>query len=78
MLWQVTGGMWDKVYKGSFGEVRVGLQYSYSQRDVFRTQANVATVQGGLPQTLAQQNGVFSPKATQNMLLTSLRYYPFQ
>ena len=77
-LWQLTGGMWDKVYKGSFGEVRVGVQYSYTQRDIFRTQANVATVQGGLPQTLAQQNSSFSPKTNESTVMTSVRYYPFQ
>lgn len=77
-LWQVTGGVWDKIYKGAFGEVRVGLQYSYTQREAFKTQANVTTVTGGLPQTVAQQNEPFSPKTSENTVMTSVRYYPFQ
>lgn len=32
---QITGGLWDKVYQGSFGQVRVGLQYSYTQLTAF-------------------------------------------
>jgi hypothetical protein len=27
---QVTAGLWDKAYTGSFGQVRVGLQYSHT------------------------------------------------
>lgn len=34
-LYQITGGFWDKLYKGSFGEVRVGAQYSYLKRELF-------------------------------------------
>ncbi|WP_026607055.1 hypothetical protein [Methylocapsa acidiphila] len=76
-LWQVTGGLWDKVYKGAFGEVRVGLQYSFTQRDVFTTQYTGALV-SGLGQTLAQQHAVYSPKANESTIMTSIRYYPFQ
>ena len=32
---QVTGGLWQKIYQGSFGRAQVGLQYSYTQRDLF-------------------------------------------
>lgn len=64
-LFQITGGMWDKIYKGGFGEVRVGLQYSYTRRDLFTSQANGS-------------NLVFSPKASDQFVFTSLRYYPFQ
>lgn len=32
---ELTGGFWDKIYKGSFGEVRVGAQYAFIQRDLF-------------------------------------------
>jgi len=28
---QWSGGLWDKIYTGSFGQVRVGVQYSYTQ-----------------------------------------------
>ncbi|MDR3408243.1 MAG: hypothetical protein P4L68_07080, partial [Methylovirgula sp.] len=35
--WELTGGFWDKVYQGSFGSVRVGLQYAYVRDDLFNT-----------------------------------------
>lgn len=62
-LWQVTGGFWDKLYKGSFGEVRAGIQYSFTQRQLFQSQTAGVTYQ---------------PKADEHMVFTSLRYYPFQ
>lgn len=65
---QLTGGMWDKIYKGSFGEVRVGLQYSYTQRELFSGTGAVAPL---LP--LA-----FSPRQNDQSVFTSFRYYPFQ
>jgi hypothetical protein len=42
---QITGGIWDKVYQGSFGQVRVGLQYSYTQLTAF------PGATGGAPKT---------------------------
>jgi hypothetical protein len=42
---QITGGLWDKIYQGSFGQVRFGLQYSYTELTAFRG----AT--GGAPKT---------------------------
>jgi hypothetical protein len=76
-VWQVTGGLWDKIYKGPFGEVRVGLQYSYSQRDIFATQYAGALVAGS-GQTIYQEHAVYSPKVSENTIMTSFRYYPFQ
>lgn len=32
---QLTGGFWDKFYQGSFGRAQVGIQYSYTQRQLF-------------------------------------------
>jgi hypothetical protein len=32
---QLTGGFWDKFYQGSFGRAQVGIQYSYTQRELF-------------------------------------------
>ncbi|UAK25897.1 hypothetical protein [Sphingomonas nostoxanthinifaciens] len=32
---QITGGFWDKIYQGSFGQAEVGMQYSYTQRQLF-------------------------------------------
>lgn len=62
LVWQITGGMWDKLYKGSFGEVRAGLQYSYTRRQLFAS----TTVTGG------------APAAQDHIVWTSLRYFPFQ
>ena len=67
-IWQVTAGMWDKIYKGNFGEVRVGLQYSYTQRELFEGSGTTAP----LPALVG------APRTQAHSLLTSLRYYPFQ
>ncbi len=75
-LWQLTGGFWDKVYSGNFGEVRVGVQYSYSRRDFFTTQYSGPLV-AGVGQVLAQQQLAYSPKANESTIMTSIRYYPF-
>jgi len=32
---QVAAGLWDKIYQGGFGSVRVGLQYSYTELTAF-------------------------------------------
>ena len=75
-VWQLTGGMWDKLYKGSFGEVRVGVQYSYTQRELFAGSGSAAipaAFGGGFQ---SPYNG--SPKQNESTILTSLRYYPFQ
>ena len=71
-IFQLTGGMWDKIYKGSFGEVRVGLQYSYTQRELF--QGNAAGALNGV----ALPALPFSPHQNDQLVLTSFRYYPFQ
>jgi hypothetical protein len=42
---QWSGGLWDKIYTGPFGQVRVGLQYSYTQLTGF------AGAAGGAPKT---------------------------
>jgi hypothetical protein len=80
-LWELTGGFWDKLYKGSFGEVRVGAQYAYTRRDVFGTTATAtaaATAPAITGQTVAQASGFFSPKTSESTVMTSVRYYPFQ
>ena len=41
---QLTGGFWDKFYQGPFGRAQVGIQYSYTQRQLFDGV-------GGMPQT---------------------------
>ena len=32
---QITAGLWDKAYTGSFGQIRVGLQYSHTELEGF-------------------------------------------
>lgn len=66
-IWQVTGGFWDRIYQGDFGSVRVGMQYSYTQRALFAGS-------GGLPPGSAP----LGANTNDHMILTSFRYYPFQ
>lgn len=70
-IFQITAGMWDKLYKGSYGELRVGVQYYYTQRDLFAATTNA----NGIGTAAAP---LVSAKATDNLIETSLRYYPFQ
>jgi outer membrane murein-binding lipoprotein Lpp len=65
-VWEVTAGFWDKVYSGVFGSVRVGVQYSYIQRDFFP-----GTV--GLPAGSAP----LAANTNENVVMASFRYYPF-
>ena len=58
---QITAGFWDRFYQGPFGRLQVGVQYSYTERKTFED----ATASG------------LAPKATENMIFTSFRYYPF-
>jgi hypothetical protein len=62
---QVTGGFWDRPYVGKFGRVQFGMQYSYTERHAFP----------GFGTTGAAGNP--APVARENMILTSVRYYPF-
>jgi hypothetical protein len=34
-IWQVTTGLWDRVYQSKAGTLAVGLQYSYTERQLF-------------------------------------------
>jgi len=33
---QITAGLWDKIYQGSFGQLRAGVQYAYTQKFSFQ------------------------------------------
>lgn len=71
---EITGGFWDKLYKGSFGEVRVGAQYAYQQRELFQGNgASAATATTAAAGALR-----YSPRQGDHIVYTSLRYYPFQ
>jgi hypothetical protein len=45
LMTQITGGLWDKIYQGPFGSVRVGLQYSHTELTAF------SGATGGAPKT---------------------------
>lgn len=67
-LWQITTGLWNKFYQGAYGELRGGLQYSYTERKLFPGtggQANMA-----VPKNIGY-------KTNDQMVFASLRYYPF-
>jgi hypothetical protein len=65
-VFELTAGVWDKVYQGNYGSLRVGMQYAYIQRDFFP-----GTM--GLPAGSAP----LSAKTNENTVSASLRYYPF-
>jgi hypothetical protein len=62
-LYELTAGLWDKVWDGPFGSFRLGLQYEFV-----------------LLQAFPGMNGKFptsGPLANDNIVMTSIRYYPF-
>ncbi len=62
-LMQGTTGGWYNFYKGAYGTLRFGVQYSYTYKN---TWAGVNTNAGAT---------TGAPKANENMAFTSLRYY---
>jgi hypothetical protein len=67
---QVTVGFWDKLYTGSFGQVRVGIQYSHTDLAAFSGLAGANTA--GIP-----VGSTVRPTTSDDMVFTSFRYYPF-
>jgi hypothetical protein len=63
VIWEGTLGFWHKIYTGSKGGLRWGIQYSYITRTGWSGNNNVPTVPG------------IAPKAVDNMIFTSFRYY---
>jgi hypothetical protein len=63
-IWEGTFGFWHKIYQGPMGGLRWGIQYSYISRVGWSGNNNVSGATSG-----------DSPKATENMILTSFRYY---
>ncbi len=66
-LWQITTGFWKKFYKGAAGEMKAGLQYSYTNRQLFEGTGGVA---GNNPASVGY-------KTHSHMVFASIRYYPF-
>jgi prefoldin subunit 5 len=58
-----TLGFWYKIYNGSKGGFRFGIQYSYFEKFGWSGNNNVAGKAG------------FAPRAVDNMIWTSIRYY---
>lgn len=66
-LQQVNVGFWDRVYTGKFGKFQFGVQYSHTERHLFPGYGTTGQIVGGDPH----------PTAREDMILTSIRYYPF-
>jgi hypothetical protein len=67
---QITVGLWDKIWTGSFGQVRFGLQYSHTDLRAFQGLAGTNTA-GFSPTSTVR------PTTSDDMVFTSFRYYPF-
>jgi gas vesicle protein len=67
---QVTVGLWDKAYTGTFGQLRIGLQYSHTNLTAFQGVAGTNTA--GIP-----VGNTVRPSTSDDMVFTSFRYYPF-
>ena len=63
VIWEGTLGFWHKIYNGPKGGLRWGIQYSYITRTGWSGNNNVPTAPG------------IAPKAVDNMIFTSFRYY---
>ncbi len=63
---QGTGGLVYRFYRGTRGTVQFGLQYSHTERTTWSSNATATATSGG-PR--------FQPLATENIVLTSFRYY---
>ena len=59
---EFTAGYWYNMYNGPKGRLRYGLQYAWFERDLWSGQGGTTNPGGGA-------------KGTDNMFLTSLRYY---
>ena len=65
VVYEATLGFWHKFYQGPKGGFRWGLQYSYFNRSPWSGQGSAACVTAG----------GCGPKANDNMVWTSFRYY---
>ena len=62
-IFEGTIGFWHKIYQGDKGGFRWGIQYSYFAKNGWSGNNNVGGAAG------------FAPKAIDNMIWTSVRYY---
>ncbi|MGA2126652.1 MAG: hypothetical protein ABSG76_10925, partial [Xanthobacteraceae bacterium] len=63
---EITVGFWQDLYKGNLGRLAVGMQYEYIKLDAF---PGLTTGAGTPNQGLSPNNQV---------IMTSIRFYPFQ
>jgi hypothetical protein len=63
LISEATLGFWYKFYQGPKGGFRLGVQYSYFSKEGWSGNNNVSGAAG------------FAPKAVDNMIWTSIRYY---
>jgi hypothetical protein len=68
---QVAVGFWDDIYKGPFGRLAGGLNYTFTQKYGFNGIGVAGNGIAGIPGTGG------APKRDENTFFTSLRYYPF-
>jgi hypothetical protein len=68
---QVAVGFWDDIYKGPFGRLAGGLNYTFTQKYGFNGIGVTGNGIAGIPGTGG------APKRDENTFFTSLRYYPF-
>jgi hypothetical protein len=64
LIQEGTAGFWYKFYQGGKGRLQFGVQYSYVTKSAWSGSGGVAA---GLP--------AIAPKANDNMVFTSFRYY---
>jgi hypothetical protein len=62
-IWEASVGFWHKFYNGPKGRVQWGIQYAYFNKNAWSGNNNVLTSPG------------IAPKAIDNMVWTSFRYY---
>ena len=70
-VYAFQAGFIDKLYKGAYGEVRVSAEYEYVVRQLFAATTNA----NGIATAAAPMVG---PRNNDQMVFTSLRYFPFQ
>ena len=56
---QINGGFWWSIFKGNYGALKLGVQYSHTKLETYGDAAS------------------FSPSTSEDMIFSSLRYYPF-
>lgn len=64
LIQEATAGFWYKFYQGSKGRLQFGVQYSYLTKSAWSGSGGLAA---GIP--------AIAPKANDNMVFTSFRYY---